>query len=147
MKFILLLTLLSTLVQAQECSKLGVEIFGEVKYVMMDKEKKVKASKYFKLPKVWNTNSNNFHKLMLKSDQPLDKMLLAASECLKCKKEKKTNKSYSVNFKSNNDFSVQGFKLNEILNESLIYPAQLELSFLKEGKKVCTHTIKMERIK
>lgn len=147
MKFVMTIFLMSSFTWAQNCSDLNIDLLGEVKFLQFHKDKKVKASKFFRLPASWNDNSNNFHSVVVKSDKKINKMSIKVNECLGCKFEKKQEKTFKLEYKSQKDYLVKNLKLNDYLNANFIYPGSLSFSFFQDEKLICSHSIKMEKIK
>lgn len=147
MKFVMLLLALTQFCWAKDCSKLNIELLGEVKFLQFHKDKKVKASKFFRLPASWNDSSNNFHSLVIKSNQTITHVKVDKKECLGCTVDKNFAKNFKVKFQAKEDYLVDQFLINDHLNNEFIYPGRLSFSLYNENKLICSQEIKLEKIK
>lgn len=147
MKLIFVLILFITNSWAKKCSEIGIELSGEVIFHQIHQNQKIKASKFFRLPASWNSNSNNFYSLVIKSSQKIDEVELKSLQCRGCIQEKQTKKSFTVKHSNNYDYYSKEIKLNSLLNSSFLYPGYVELNLKHKARDICSHRIELRRIK
>lgn len=147
MKLLVFLTILFSYSFAATCEDEGIEILGEVKFFQIDGDKRVKASKYFRLPASWNANSNVFYSIMIQSKKNIDKIQMKSIQCTGCKKQKETKSVFKVDSVGTNDYVAKDIQMNSVLNENFLYPGIVDLALFHQDKLICNHQIKLGRIK
>jgi hypothetical protein len=146
MKFVMLLLSLISVSFAKDCSDIGIELKAEVKFNDFKDGKKIKSTKDFKIPNTWNSNSNVFHEVKIKSSQDIDLLDIRTQECLGCDKEFNRNLKVKL-IREDKEYISKDFKLNSILNERFVYPGAVTIILRYNQDIVCEEIIKLERIK
>jgi hypothetical protein len=146
MKFVVLLFSFTLVSYAKECSEVGIDLNAQVKFSEIKDGKRIKASKDFKVPSSWNSNSNIFHEVRIETDKDIDLLDIRTQECLGCNKE--FNREVKVKLvREENLYVSKDFKLNSILNEKFVYPGAVTIILRNNQDIICEKIIKLERIK
>lgn len=140
MRIFLFIFLFSINAFGQDCSKLDVNLYGDV--ILKTKEK----SFFNEFPKVWNVNSDRFTSLYIQKEErtSVDTVEIELSS-------KKFNKKYvkkvSQKGNSKNLYRIEELKFQEdIIPSYRLLPIKMKIKLTNQKEKICEENFRLEVI-
>lgn len=139
--FIVMLFVVGGNVWANNCTSLGLSLYGDVTFKQGDKSK----THYAEFPSVWTVNADKFHSLYIKNEKKIavDKVNFKVSS-------KDFNKEYTLDIGENvkkNIFEIKDSNFFKMLLPSYrLLPVKVEMKILNANKSVCSQEFKLEVI-